>query len=131
MKKTLISTITSMTIAIASLGAFPIEAYAGQSGPIVVNTSWQRVYPDPGASASNPINDNLHIQTQSLSNTHTDIRFLNANGTVVWEECCAIDYNCERTFWCGSNVYVVEARSHWGGPINIGSHNTVITCWTV
>ena len=41
---------------------------------------------------------------------HTDIRMLDENGQVVWEEYGAVDYSSARKFVCGSNVKEIHAR---------------------
>ena len=95
------------------LGPNKVFAAGGVTAPVC--SSWTRVYPAPSNSLTNPINGQVRITASNNGNTHTDIRMLDKNGNVVWSECCAVDCNQIRTFYCGSNVYSIEARSHFYG----------------
>ena len=50
----------------------------------------------------------------TLNSTYQDIWV--ATGNTVWEEFGAIDYSSSRQFWCGNNVYRLQARV---GAVNI------------
>lgn len=82
---------------------------------VVISDSWERVWPPATNNLTNPINGQVHIETYNYGSTHVDIRMCGASGNVVWSECCAIDCNESRTFYCGSDVYYIEAKTHWWG----------------
>lgn len=63
------------------------------------------------ASGGTGINRSIWVDVDNTNNQHhTDIRMLDKNGNVVWEEYGAIDYSSRRLLWCGSNVYHLQAR---------------------
>ena len=82
----------------------------------VINTTWKTV-----AVASSGFNCNVYIEcmnTAFLPDTWTvsptDIRMLGSNGNVVWEESGAVPGLGNRTFWCGSDVYTIQAKCQVG-----------------
>ena len=82
----------------------------------VINTSWKTV-----ATSTSGFNCNVYIKcmnTAFLPNSWTvsptDIRMLNKSGNVIWQESGAVAGLGERVFWCGSNVYTIQARCQVG-----------------
>ncbi len=102
-------------IVIVSVGLFSRTAHAASTNISFVNSSWRRIYPAETNSLSSPINGQVKISIFNYGDTHLDVRMCDRYGNEVWSECCAIDKNMSRTFNCGSNVYYIEAKSHWGG----------------
>lgn len=81
----------------------------------IVALDWEQIYPASTNTLTKPINGQVRIKANNNGHTHTDIRFIGKNGEIVWEECCAIDCNKIRTFYCGPDVYAIEARAHFYG----------------
>lgn len=124
----LLSVVMSLALAFGSTGAV---VYAAEiDTPVVeedikedkyyngtvINTTWKTV-----AVASSGFNCNVYINcrnTAFLPNSWTvsptDIRMLGRNGNVVWEESGAVAGLGNRTFWCGSDVYTIQARCQVG-----------------
>ena len=103
--------IVIMTISI------PVFAAGEQYYSINTSTSWKKI-----AEASSGFGCNVYIECTNFSNVPCDIRMLDANGGLVWEESGAISINSifgsggngSRTFWCGSNVYQIQIRTQGG-----------------
>lgn len=122
--KSLICVALSLVMLMAVVPATP--ALAATENVTVVNLTWKRVFPAASNSLSKPIDGWVRIEAQNSGSTHLDIRMLDRNGNVVWSECCAVDYNEIRNFECGKNVYTIEAKSHYYGPINITNKNVTV-----
>ncbi len=109
-----------MVVLITAIMPFSTPAFAASGNQVPVNDNWTRVYPAETNTLSGPINGYVKLSTKNEWYTHLDVRFIGKNGNVIWSECNAIDIYGTRTFYCGSDVYSIEAKSHWSG-INIGS----------
>lgn len=101
------------------------QAHAATEYVTMVKAAWTRVYPAPSNTTTKPINGWVRIEAQNSGATHLDIRMMGKNGNEIWSECCAVDYNEIRSFWCGEDVYSIEAKSHWSG-INITNKNVTV-----
>lgn len=76
------------------------------------------------ATSTTGFNTNVKILvTNGAVPATTSIRMLGKNGNVVWEEYKAISWSSSRVFWCGSDVYTIQARTNNG----VGS----ATCYPV
>lgn len=63
------------------------------------------------ATSTTGFNRNIRISCNNINVFHhNDVRMLDRNGNVIWEEYGAVAYNGSRRFWCGSNVYQVQVR---------------------
>ena len=80
----------------------------------VITTSWKTV-----ATSTTGFDCNVYIKCMNTGMigwqvSPTDIRMLDRNGNVVWSENGAVAGQGNRTFWCGSNVYKIQARTQTG-----------------
>lgn len=73
------------------------------------------------ATSTNGFNCNVHVHTASTSLDYTSIRMLGKNGNVVWSEKNAIVPLGSRDFWCGSDVYKIQAKCVSG--------ESTVACW--
>lgn len=94
--------------------------FAAAGNATEVNTMWTRIYPASSNTLREPINGYVTVYTTNLGSTHLDVRMIGKDESgkltkIVWSECCAVDCNQHRTFWCGKDVYYIEARSHYSG----------------
>lgn len=81
-----------------------------------INTTWKKV-----AESSPGFNCNVYIKCMNgsiLPGTWmvapTDIRMLDQHGNVIWSESGAVAGQGDRTFWCGSDVYEIQAKCQYG-----------------
>ena len=61
----------------------------------------------------------VNVRVYNISDQHnTDIRMIDRDGNIVWEEEDAIPYSSSRQFVCGTNIWKIQARvggnSVWG-----------------
>ncbi len=82
----------------------------------IINTTWKTI-----ATSSSGFNCNVYVKCMNttfvpntLTVSPTDIRMLDRNGNVVWEEWGAVAGLGNRTFWCGKNVCKIQARCKVG-----------------
>ena len=78
---------------------------------ITISTSWTTI-----ATSTTGFNRNVYIKSMNLGMDGlrvlpTDIRMLDKNGNVVWSENGAVPGQGSRTFWCGSNIYTIQAKT--------------------
>ncbi len=125
-KKHIVFVLALAVMLTIGLSIFSVVAHAASNNVAFVKSSWTRIYPAETNNLSTPINGQVRIDTFNYGSTHLDIRMLDRNGNVVWSECCAIDKDQSRTFNCGSNVYYIEAKSHWSG-INLTDKKVQVT----
>ena len=95
----------------ASFASNSVKRYNG-----TVKTQWKTI-----AEAPNGFNQNVQVEHNSsmykppLGILGLDIRMLDKNGKVVWQESEAIPGSkVYRTFWCGPNVYKLQAKYKYG-----------------
>lgn len=116
-----------VAVALVLVASIAVSASASPEEPASVSSrtyyletltdTYKRVWRPSGNNTIAPINGYITIRVTEPSRfTHTDIRMLDRNGNVIWEEFGAIPNNSVRTFYCGPNVYYVEARI---GAINV------------
>lgn len=105
---------TLLSIVLIAIMLFCTTGIAHAAGPYTLNSTYQDIWV---ATGNTGINSHIWARVYNTSSLHhTDIRMLDANGNTVWEEFGAIDYSSSRQFWCGSNVYRLQARV---GAVNI------------
>lgn len=105
---------TLLSIALIAIMLFCTTGIAHAAGPYTLTSTYQDIWV---ATGNTGINSHIWVRVYNTSSLHhTDIRMLDANGNTVWEEFGAIDYSSSRQFWCGSNVYRLQARV---GAVNI------------
>ena len=82
----------------------------------LIETSWRTI-----ATSNSGFNCNIYIEC--LNNTFlpnswtvspTDIRMLGKRGNVIWSESGAVAGLGNRTFWCGKDIYKIQARCQVG-----------------
>ena len=84
------------------------------------------------AQRSSSLNQWIRLEVTTTVDCDVDVRMKNKNGVVIWSENAAFraDNDRWRKFWCGSNVYTVEARLSTGNPfVNINSVNAIWTTY--
>lgn len=115
--------ITAFAVEVPSVGtdmivATPLAVYEDESiAPYsinieqgkVVRTSWTTI-----ATSTTGFNCNIEILSRNAAISTTHIRMLDKNGNVLWSENDAIACNDSRIFWCGSDVYTIQARTATG-----------------
>ena len=95
----------------------PAAFAATNNQAVDINGSWKEIYSD-----DNGIGANIYIRVDAVSNDcHVDIRMLDSSGTPIWTEMGSLELFESRTYWCGSNVYTIEARVGPIGPIGLFS----------
>lgn len=85
-------------------------------------TSWTTIAETSGSSGFNCNFQVSCLNTSFVPGTFatvspTDIRMLGKNGNVVWEESGAVAGLGSRVFWCGSDVYKIQARCQYGSGV--------------
>jgi hypothetical protein len=92
-----------------------------------VGGSWMTVALQRSGSVGVALNRNVNIiMVPSILDNYTrvDVRMLNANGQIVWEEHGAIAVRGGRTFWVSHNVYSIQIRVFNG--VNIPTYAKVL-----
>lgn len=74
-----------------------------------VSTSWKTI-----ATSTTGFNHNVFIECRNPDLAPLDIRMLGKNGNIVWSESGAVGAQSNRMFWCGSDVYTIQAKSQRG-----------------
>lgn len=95
----------------------PLSNSYSPAGVAVTSSAWTTI-----ATSTTGFNCNVKISALNggLPAT-TSIRMLGKDGSVVWEEHQAISFSSSRIFWCGSDVYKIQARFTNG----VGT----VSCW--
>lgn len=79
-----------------------------------------------------PINAYVWVEPFNINSHHQiDVRMVNKNGDVIWEEIGAIKAGSPRRFWCGSDVYILQGRTSsadWLG--NLTERISYCNVWT-
>lgn len=105
-KKIVLLLVVVIVLAFASL-----TASAGSTS-YTLSGDYQTVFSTGGG-----LNRNITLECRNINIFHhNDVRMLDEHGDVIWESYGAVGYNGIRTFWCGSDVYVMQARV---GAMNI------------
>lgn len=86
-------------------------------GVYVTSTAWKTI-----ATSTSGFNCNVHVYAMTNA-AYVSIRMLDRNGNVVWSETNSVPGNQSRNFWCGSNVYKIQAKAITG--------NATVACWPV
>ena len=124
--KTVVRKLSAILSAILVVSMFfqPISAYAyagntSTNTNLSVSTSWQDIA--WSTSSSQGINCDIEIvnSTNATSGNGlgwlaSDIRMLDNNGNVVWEESQSCPGRGSRVYWCGNDVYHVQIKQQWG-----------------
>lgn len=59
-----------------------------------------------------PINANVWVEPFNINSHHQiDVRMVDKNGDVIWEEIGAMKAGSPRKFWCGPDVYLIQGRT--------------------
>ncbi len=99
------STINSESSVVMESGISPYSNdYKGHYHNIT--TSWKTI-----ATSTTGFNCNVYIKCYGTDLSRLNIRMLGKNGNVVWSENGAVPGLGSRTFWCGSDVYTIQASS--------------------
>lgn len=85
-------------------------------GVYVTSTAWRNI-----ATSTNGFSCNVKIGAYTGNVAYLSVRMLGRNGNVVWSETNAVAGNHSRVFWCGSDIYTIQAKATSG--------NATVTCW--
>lgn len=80
----------------------------------VITTSWQTV-----ATSTTGFNCDVYIKCMNTGTigwqvSPTDIQLLDRHGNVVWSQKGAVAGQGDAIFWCGSNIYEIQAKTQTG-----------------
>ncbi len=104
MKRSLKSVLALICVLLLA-ASIPLAAFA-QSYRINIGTSYSSL--KVAASSSG---HSFYIKVYNTGYGRNDIRMLDKNGRVIWQESGAIAFNGNRTFWCGSNVATIQIKT--------------------
>lgn len=104
MTKTKRSTIATILFVTLILAIIPITAHAATATELT--GSYKTVY----RKNSNATYYVWLDVTNTRKDQHTDVRMLDKNMNVIWEEYGAVDYSTKRQFVCGPDVCYIQAR---------------------
>ena len=84
------------------------------SGINVYSNTWTTI-----ANSTTGLNCNVYVKSMNttldgLRVVGTNIRMLGRNGNVLWSESEAVPGQGSRVFWCGSNIYKIQAQPKAG-----------------
>lgn len=102
----------------AEYGTSTFSNNYSSGGVYVDSKSWKTI-----ATSSTGFNCNVKIASLGTSITTVDIQMLGKSGNVLWCEYESFGSSSSRVYWCGSDVYKIQAKYHYG--------NGTIICYPV
>jgi|GEM_PF-1432062 len=114
MKKRFLSVLVLVCIIVSITAIITVNASA-KSYSVNIGTSYYSFNVESSAKGRD-----FYIKVYNASynwgstKNRNDVRMIDKNGKVVWEEYGAIAWNGSRNFWCGSNVAKVQVRTQYG-----------------